>query len=81
MGKKVRKNIAMLKRYKLLKKYRALPKCSQRVAAEQLNISCGCPRNLLREETALLTEALGNEGSNERKRQRHGKDREVEDGL
>ena len=81
MGKRVRKDIAMLKKHELLKKYRALPECSQRVAAEQLNISRGCGRNLLREEIALQTEASGKENSNERKRQRHGKDREVQDGL
>ena len=68
MGKRVRKNIAMFKKYELLKKYRALPKCSQRVAAEQLNISRGCLRNLLREETALHTEASDKEDSNERLR-------------
>ena len=65
MGKRVRKDIAMLKKHELLKKYRALPKCTQRVAAEQLNISRGCLGNLLREETPLQTEALGKEGSNE----------------
>ena len=81
MGKRVRKNIAMFKKHELLKKYRALPKCNQHVAAEQLNISCGFLRNLGREETALQTEASGKEGSNERKRQRHCKDQEVEDGL
>ena len=48
---------------------------------EHLNISRGCLRNLLPEETAVQTEASGKEGSNERKRQPHGKDREVEDGL
>ena len=73
--------IAILKKHELLKKYKALPKCSQRVAAEQLNISRGCLRNLHREETALQTETSGKEVSNERKRQRHGKNREVEDGL
>ena len=81
MGKRMRKDIAMLKKQELLKKYQALPKCSQRVAAEQRNISRGYLPNLLREETTLQTEASGKEGSNERKRQRHGKDREVEDGL
>ena len=81
MGKGVRKDIAMLKKHDLLNKYQALPKCSQRVAAEQLNNSRGCLRNLLREETAFQTEASGKEGSNERKRQRHAKDREVEDGM
>ena len=81
MGKRVRKDIAMLKKYELLKEYRVLPKCSQRVAAKQLNISRGCLRNLLCEETAFQTEAPGKEGSNERKRQRHGKDQDVEDEL
>ena len=65
MGKKVRKGIATLKKHELLNKYQALPKCCQRAAAEQLNISRGCLRNLLREETALQTEASGKEGSNE----------------
>ena len=81
MGKRVRKDIAMLKKHELLKKYQALPNCSQSVAAEQLNISRDCLRDLLREETALQTEASGKEGSNEWKRQRRGKDREVKDGL
>ena len=49
--------------------------------AKQLNISRGCLRNLLHEETALQTEASDKEGTNERKRQRYGKDREVKDGL
>ena len=53
MDKKVRKDITMFKKHELLKKYRALPKCSQHAAAEQLSISRGCLRNLLREETAL----------------------------
>ena len=39
-----------------------------------------CEIYLLYEEIAFQTEASGQEGSNERKRQRHGKDREVEDG-
>ena len=74
MGKRVRKDIAMLKKHELLKKYPALPKCSQRAAAEQLNISRGCLRNLLGEETVLQTEASGKKDSNDRKKQRHGKD-------
>ena len=81
MGKRVCKDIAMLKKRELLKKYQALPKCSQRAAAEQLMISHGCLQNLLLEETALQTEASGKEGSNEWKRQCHGKDLEVEGGL
>ena len=74
MDKRVCKDIAILKKHELLKKYQALSKCSQCVAAKQLNISCGCLRNLLREKTALQTEALEEEGSNKRKRQCHGKD-------
>ena len=81
MGKKVRKDRAMLKKHELPKKYRALPKCSQCAAAEQLNISPGCLHNLLHQETTLQTEAMGQEGSNEWKRQCHGKDQEVENGL
>jgi len=36
---KRRDNIALSKKLKILKHYLALPKCSQCVAAEQLNIS------------------------------------------
>ena len=53
MGKRVCKDIAMLKKHKLLKSTEHY----QRAAAEQLNISCGFLQNLLREETALQTEA------------------------
>ena len=49
MVKRMRKDMAMVKKHELLNKYRALPKCSQHAAAEQLNISRGCLRNLLRE--------------------------------
>jgi len=56
-----------------------LPTSSQGAAAEQLNISRGCLRNIWCKKVALRSEALLLEGR--RKRQRHGKDQKVEKGL
>lgn len=63
----------------LLHRYKELRPCSQRVAAEELKISRGCLRNLLRDEDILLNEDLDQERNG--KRQRCGKDEEVEDAL
>ena len=77
---KRRADLSLSKKAEILEKYRSLPKCSQRATAEQLNISRGFLRNILfneaerQPETSLLEES-------DRKRQRHGKDQEVEAGL
>jgi len=66
---------------RFLKSHPALPTCSQkRAAAEQLYISRGCLRNILRNEKALRSEASLLEGSDWR-RQRQGNDQEVEEGF
>ena len=64
----------------LLAHYKALPKCSQRSAAEQLSISHGCLTNLLEHKEDLQTDAALEQGQ-DRKRQQHGKDKDVEEGL
>jgi len=65
-----------------LENYQALPACSQCAAPEHLNISRGCLRNILCNEIAFRSEALLLllQGMDQ-KRQRHGKDQEVEEGL
>ena len=80
MAKRERNDLDISSKLKLLNRYKEFPKCSQRIAAEQLNISRGCLRNLLRNESSLRTEEVLEQG-NERKRQHHGKDEDVEDGL
>ena len=77
---KRRADLSLSNKAEILKKYRSLPKCSQRAAAEQLNISRGCLRNILLNEAERQPETSLLEGS-DRKRQRHGKDQEVEAGL
>ena len=77
---KRRVDLNLSKKAEILEKYRLLPKCSQRAAAEQLNISRGCLRNILLNEAERQRETSLLEGS-DRKRQRHGKDQEVEAGL
>ena len=80
MTKQESNDLAISSKLKLLNHYKELPKCSQQIAAKQLNISHGCLRNLLRDESSLQTEEALEQG-NERKRQCHGKDEDVEDGL
>ena len=69
---KRRADLTLSKKLDVLKNYRALPKCSQRAAAERLKISRGYLRNLLRDEAVLQNEA-SLFGPSERKRHRHGK--------
>jgi len=61
-----------------IKNYQALPMCCRR----KLNISRGCLRSILCNGTALRSEVLLLllEGRDQ-KRQRHGKDQEVEEGF
>jgi len=81
---KRRAYIAFFKKLEILENYLALalPTCSQGAAAEQLNISRDCLRNILCNETALRSEALLLllEGR-DRKRQPHGMTRKCKKGL
>ena len=54
---KRRADVALSKKLEILKNYRAVPNCSQRAAALQLNISRGCLRTLLRDEAVLQNKA------------------------
>jgi len=44
---KIRADLAFFKKLETLENYQALPTCRQCAAAEQLNISRGCLRNIL----------------------------------
>ena len=76
---KRRANAVLSKKLEILKNYRALRKCSQRATAQQLYISRGCLQNFLSDE-AVLQNVASLFGPSKRKRQRYGKDQEVEDG-
>jgi len=74
--------LSLFKKLEILENYVALPTCSQGAAAEQLNISRGCLRNILCKETALRSEALSLLlEARDRKRQHHGKSQEVEEAF
>ena len=73
-------DLTLSKKLDILNNYRALPKGSQRAAAEQLKISRGCLQNLLRDEAVVQNQA-SLFGPNKRKKHRHGKDHEVEEAL
>ena len=60
---KRRVDLSLSKKAEILEKYRLLPKCSQRAAAEQLNISRGCLRNILLNEAERQRETSLLEGS------------------
>ena len=77
MPRRKRNELDVSAKLDLLARYKALPKkCSQRRAAEQLNTSRGCLRNLLEHEEDLQTDAALQQGQ-DRKRQWHGKDKDV----
>jgi len=79
MPERTRTDLNRAEKIGLLDRYRSLPtNTSQRESAESLGISRGLLRNLLRDEEKLRTTT---EQSNDRKRQRHGKNDKVEDSL
>ena len=65
---------------KNLRQYDSLPKMSQVEAAFKLGLSQPFLSKLLKNRNKILTDALGN-GNPDRKRNRHGKDEQVEKAL
>ena len=81
MSKRTRKDLTNSEKIELLDRYRDLPKLPQEEAASRLGIKRGFLRNLLKGEAKLREEKSDAEFSKDRKRQRTGKDGEVEEAL
>ena len=71
------KDLTLSEKQELLKKYDSLPKCTQREAAPNLEISQPLLRKLLKSRLEIETACVEN-GSKSRKRKRCGKDKDVE---
>lgn len=77
---KKRRDLSNEEKLKILEKFKKLPNMSQRNAATQLGISQPLLCKLLKNRTAIETSARSNENL-KRKRERSGKDKQVESAL
>ncbi|KAK7116452.1 hypothetical protein V1264_002130 [Littorina saxatilis] len=80
MSKRKRKDRTAEEKLELIDKFKALPSCSMRESAAQLGVNRGFLTNILKNEDSVRKECA-TQDSPQRKRLRHGKDKDVEDGL
>ncbi|KAK7089676.1 hypothetical protein V1264_024177 [Littorina saxatilis] len=80
MSKRKRQDRTAEEKLELIDKFKALPSCTMRESAAQLGVNRGFLTNILKNEDSVRKECA-TQDSQQRKRLRHGKDKDVEDGL
>ncbi|GMH32484.1 hypothetical protein BSKO_00318 [Bryopsis sp. KO-2023] len=77
--KRTRKDMSITEKLHLLDRYVKLPKLTKKDAADRLGVSRGLLQNVLRDQEELRQAKTSGKG--DRQRNRHGKNKDVEDAL